>query len=99
MPGLTRTQSRPSASSSTNQIKMQYDVQIRVQICQSNHNKTGAMGFFTKAYTPCYRTFIASFFILELLVLKINVTNAVPDLAPALLDSKFLKPANLQLLF
>ncbi len=58
--------------------------------------------FFAKAYTPCYCIFIASYyfyFILELLVLKINVTNAVPDLAPTLLDSNFVKPANLQLLF
>jgi hypothetical protein len=36
---------------------------------------------------------------MELLVLKINVTNAVPDPAPALLDSNFVEPANLQLLF
>ncbi len=58
--------------------------------------------FFSKAYTPCYRTFIASyyfFFIMELLVLKINLTDAVPDPAPTLLDSNFLEPANLQLLF
>jgi hypothetical protein len=81
---------------------MQNHVQIRAQLCQSNCNKTGARGFFAKAYTPCCRTFIASyyvFFILELLVIKMNVTNAVPDLAPALLDSTFVKKANLQLLF
>jgi hypothetical protein len=77
---------------------MQNNAQIREQLCQSNSNKTGARSFFSKAYTP----FIASyyfFFILELLVLKINVTNAVPDLAPSLLDSNFVEPANLQLLF
>ncbi len=81
---------------------MQNDAQICAQLCQSNRNKTGTRGFFAKAYTPCYRTFITSyyvFFILELLVLKINVTNAVPDPAPALLDSNFVEPANLQLLF
>jgi hypothetical protein len=81
---------------------MQNDAQIRAQLHQSNRNKAGARGFFTQAYTACYRTFIASyyvFFIMELLVLKINVANAVPDLAPALLDSNFVKPANLQLLF
>jgi hypothetical protein len=81
---------------------MQNDAQIRAQLRQSNCNKTGARGFFSKAYTPCYRTFIASyyfFFILELLVLKINPAYAVPDPAPTLLDSNFVKPANLQLLF
>ncbi len=81
---------------------MQNNAQIRAQLCQSNPNKTGARGFFSKAYTPCYRTFIASyyfFFIMELLVLKINLTDAVPDPAPTLLDSNFLEPANLQLLF
>jgi hypothetical protein len=81
---------------------MQKDAQIRAQLCQSSRNKTGARGFFSKAYTPCYHTFIASyyvFFILALLVLKINPTNAVPDPAPTLLDSNFVEPANLQLLF
>jgi hypothetical protein len=81
---------------------MQNDVQIRAQLCQSNHNKTGARGFFSKAYPPCYCTFVASyyfFFILELLVLKINPPNAVPDPAPTLLDSNFVEPTNLQLLF
>ena len=81
---------------------MQNNAQIHVQLCQSNCNKAGTRGFFAKAYTPCYHTFIASyyvFFILELLVLKINVTNAVPDPAPSLLDSNFIEPANLQLLF
>jgi hypothetical protein len=36
---------------------------------------------------------------MELLVLKIKVANAVPDPAPSLLDSNFVEPANLQLLF
>jgi hypothetical protein len=81
---------------------MQNNAQIRAQLCQSNRDKTGTRGFFSKAYTPCYRTFVASyylFFILELLVLKINPANAVPDPAPTLLDSNFVEPANLQLLF
>jgi hypothetical protein len=50
----------------------------------------------------CHHTFIASYyfyFILELLVLKIDVTNAVPDPVPSVLDSNFVQPANLQLLF
>jgi hypothetical protein len=81
---------------------MQNNAQIRAQLRQSNRNKTGARGFFSKAYTLCYRTFIASyyfFFILELLVLKINPANVVLDPAPTLLDSNFVEPANLQLLF
>jgi hypothetical protein len=81
---------------------MQNDAQIRAQLCQSNRNKTGTRGFFSTAYTPCYCTFIASYyfsFILELLVLKINLANAVPDPAPTLLDSNFVEPTNLQLLF
>jgi hypothetical protein len=81
---------------------MQNDAQIRAQLCQSNRNKAGARGFFTKAYTPCYCTFIVSyyiFFIMELLVLKINIANAVPYPALALLDSNFAEPANLQFLF
>ncbi len=39
------------------------------------------------------------FFILEILALKINPANAVPDPAPTLLDSNFVEPPNLQLLF
>jgi hypothetical protein len=81
---------------------MQNDAQICVQLRQSNHNKTGARYFFSKAYTPCYCTFVTSyyvFFIMELLVLKIDVTNAVLDPAPSLLDSNFVEPANPQLLF
>jgi hypothetical protein len=102
MSSFTRTEFRSSTGTSTNQIKKQNNVQISAQICHSHCNKTSARSFFSKAYTPCYRTFIASYFfyfILELLVLKINMTNAVPDLAPSLLDSNFVQPANLQLLF
>ena len=81
---------------------MQINAQIGAQICQSHRHKAHARGFFSKAYTPCYRTFVASyyfFFILELLVLKINPAIAVPDPAPTLLDSNFVEPPNLQLLF
>ncbi len=81
---------------------MQNNAQIRAQIRKSDRNKADARGFFSKAYTPCYRTFVASyyfFFILELLVLKINPAIAVPDPAPTLLDSNFVEPSNLQLLF
>jgi hypothetical protein len=102
MSSFTRTEFQSSTGSSTNQIKMQKIVQISAQICQSHCNKTSARGFFSKAYTPCYCTFIASYyfyFIQELLVLKIDVTNAVLDPASSLLDSNFVQPANLQLLF
>jgi hypothetical protein len=81
---------------------MQNNVQICAQICKSHSNKTGARGFFTKACSPCYRTFIASyyvFFILEILALKMNGASAVPDPELSLLDSNFVEPSNLQLLF
>jgi len=81
---------------------MQKYAQIRAQLSQSNRDKINTRGFFSKAYTPCYRTFVASYyfcFILEILALKINPANAVPDPAPTLLDSNFVEPANLQLLF
>jgi hypothetical protein len=60
---------------------MQNNAEMRVQMCQSRCNKTGARGFFTKACSPCYRTFIASyyiFFILDILALKMNRANSVP---------------------
>ncbi len=40
---------------------MQNNAQISAQIRQSNRNKADARGFFAKAYTPCYRTFVASY--------------------------------------
>jgi hypothetical protein len=81
---------------------MQINVEISAKIHQSCCNKTGARGFFTKACSPCYHTFLASyyiFFILEILAFKMNGAIAVPDLAPSLLDSNFVEPKNLQLLF
>jgi hypothetical protein len=81
---------------------MQVDAEIREKIRQSRSNKTCARCFFTKACSPCYRTFITSyyvFFILEILALKMKGPNAVLDPAPTLLDSNFIEPTNLQLLF
>jgi len=81
---------------------MQNNAEIHEQIRKSRSNKTDARGFFTQACSPCYCTFIASyyiFFILELLALKMNGANAVPDPTLSLLDSNFIEPANLQLLF
>ncbi len=57
---------------------MQNDVEIHVQIRKIRTDKIGAMGFFTKACSPCYRTFIASYYvflILEILALKMNRAN------------------------
>jgi hypothetical protein len=81
---------------------MQIDAQICEKISQSHGNKTRSGGFFSKACQPCYCTFIASyyfFFILEILALTMNGPYAVPDLEPTLLDSNFVEPAKLQLLF
>jgi hypothetical protein len=81
---------------------MQVDEEIREKICQSRSNKTGTRGFFEKACCPCYCTFITSyyvFFIQEILALKMSRANVVPDPALTLLDSNFVKPTNLQLLF
>ncbi len=69
---------------------MQIDVQISEKICQSRRNQAGSRSFFTKTLNLCYRTFVATyylFFILEILVLKMNHMEAVPDPAPTLLDS------------
>jgi hypothetical protein len=81
---------------------MQGDEEIHEKICQGRHNKAGPRSFFTKAATPCFRSFIASyyvFFILELLALKMNGAMAVPDPEPRLLDANAATPAKLQLLF
>ena len=81
---------------------MQVDAQIREKIRQGRRHKAGAGRFFPKAFNPYYRTFITTYylyFILEILVLKMNQVEAVPDPAPTLLDSNFVEPNNLQLLF
>jgi hypothetical protein len=81
---------------------MQNHEEIRAQIGQSRRNKARIRSFFAKAATPCFRTFISTsflFFILELLALTINGANAVPDPELSLLDSNFVEPSKLQLLF
>jgi hypothetical protein len=81
-------------------------MQIYAQICQkirqSRGNKTGTRHIFSKAFNLYYRTFITTYyvyFVLEILVLKMNQVEAVPDPALTLLDSNFVEPQNLQLLF
>jgi len=62
---------------------MQSSQEIGAKICQGRRNKACTRGFLSKAATPLFRTFISSsfiFFIMELLVLKINGAQAVPDL-------------------
>jgi hypothetical protein len=81
---------------------MQDYEEICEKICQGCCNKTRTGGFLSKACQSCYGTFISSyyfFFILEILALKMNGANAVPDPEPTLLDSNFMEPNKLQLLF
>jgi len=65
-------------------------------------NKTSTRGFVSKACQSCYLTFIASFyvfFIMEILALKMNRAYAVQDPELTLLDSNFIEPNKIQLLF
>jgi hypothetical protein len=81
---------------------MQVNAQIHEKIRQSRSHKAGTGRVFTKSFNLYYRTFLASYyfyFILEILVLKMNQVEAVPDPALTLLDSNFVEPQNLQLLF
>jgi hypothetical protein len=81
---------------------MQSYEDICAKIGQSSHNKACARGFFTKAANPCFRTILSTsffFFFLELLALKLNRAQAVPDLELSLVDSNFVEPNKLQLLF
>jgi hypothetical protein len=81
---------------------MQSDEEIRAKVRQGRRNKAGPRSFLSKAATPCFRSFIASyyvFFILELLALKMNGALAVPDPEPRLLKANAATPAKLQLLF
>jgi hypothetical protein len=79
---------------------MQIDAQIHQKIRQSRGDKTGTRCIFPKAFNLYYRTFITTYyFVLEILVLKMNQVEAVPDPALTLLDSNFVEPQNLQLLF
>jgi hypothetical protein len=93
---------RSPASSCRTETKMQVDAQICQKICQSRGHKAGAGRIFPKAFNLYYHTFVTTYyfyFVLEILVLKMNQVQAVPDPAPTLLDSNFVEPQNLQLLF
>ena len=81
---------------------MQTDEKIRQKIRQSHRYKTSPRGFFSKARNPCFRTCLSTafiFFFLDILALKMNTAYAVPDPEPKLLDSNFVEPSKLQLLF
>jgi len=62
---------------------MQTNEEIREKIRQSNRNKTGPRGFFSEAASPCFRTCLSTafffFFFLDILALKIDRADAVPD--------------------
>jgi len=81
---------------------MQTNEEVRTKIRESHCYKTGTRGFLSKAKTPCFRTCISAaffFFFLDILALKIDRADAVPDPEPKLLDSNFVEPSKLQLLF
>ena len=81
---------------------MQTDEEIRQKIREGHRYKAGTRSFFAKAATPCFRTCLSTaflFFFLDILALKINGAQAVPDPEPKLLDSNFVEPNKLQLLF
>ena len=64
--------------------------------------RDSSRGFFTKTANPCFRTCLSTaffFFFLDILALKIDKAGAVPDPEPKLLDSNFVEPSKLQLLF
>ncbi len=78
---------------------MQTNEEIREKIRKINRDKTRPGSFFTKAATPCFRTCLSAafvFFFLDILALKIDGAQAVPELK--LLDSNFVEPSKLQLL-
>jgi hypothetical protein len=81
---------------------MQTNEEIHEKICEGNCYKTGSRCFLTKAATPCFCTCLSAFFFFffqDILAVKINGAQAVPDLEPKLLDSNFVEPSKLQLLF
>ena len=81
---------------------MQTNEKIRQKIRQSHRDKANTRSFLAKTANPCFRTFIAAYyvcFILELLALKMNGVMAVPDPEPRLLDANAATPQKLQLLF
>jgi hypothetical protein len=81
---------------------MQTNEEIREKIRQSNRDKARPRGFLSKTASPCFRTCLSTaffFFFLDILALKIDKAGAVPDPEPKLLDSNFVEPSKLQLLF
>ena len=81
---------------------MQSHEEISEKISQGCRDKAGSWRFFSKAANPCFRAVLALFYfcvILELLALEMNGALAVPNPEPSLLDSNFIEPKNLQLLF
>jgi hypothetical protein len=81
---------------------MQSYGEIHVKISQGCRDKPCSGSFLAKAATPCFHTVLTSsyfFFILELLALKMNGAHTVQDPEQSLLDSNFVKPNKLQLLF
>jgi hypothetical protein len=81
---------------------MQVDAEIPQKISQGSCSKTSSRGFFAKAASPCFHTFISTslvHFILELLALKMNGAYTVPDPELTLLDSNLIEQDKLQLLF
>jgi hypothetical protein len=81
---------------------MQTDEEIHEKIRKSNRDKTCSRSFFTQAATPCFRTCLSAafiFFFMDILALKIDGAQAVPDSEPKLLDSNIIEPSKLQLLF
>jgi len=73
-----------------------------LKIRESRFNKTGPRGFLTKTATPRFCTCLSMafiFFFLDILALKIDGAQAVPDSEPKLLDSNFVEPSKLQPLF
>jgi hypothetical protein len=81
---------------------MQTNEEIREKIRKSNRDKTRPGSFFTKAATPCFRTCLSAafvFFFLDILALKIDREQAVLDPELKLLNSNFVEPSKLQLLF
>ncbi len=81
---------------------MQTNEEIHQKIRKSKPNKASPRGFLTKAVIPCFCTCLSAtfiFFFLDILALKIDRAQAVPDPEPKLLDSNFVEPSKLQLLF
>jgi hypothetical protein len=75
---------------------------MRKSIRKATVTKLAPGAFSPEAFNLYYLTFITTYyfyFVLEILVLKMNQVEAVPDPALTLLDSNFVEPQNLQLLF